>query len=97
MVRYHFGMDSKDGKEIVTVWAWEAHSATSVTRELRMSNDAKLGIILGIAVVIACGIIFFRQPSPPPTGGTPEVPEARAAVGERTSSPTSAPLTPEAR
>jgi hypothetical protein len=43
-----------------------------------MPNDAKLGLIVGVAVVIAISVVFFRKPgSLGPRGAEP----AAAAVG----------------
>jgi hypothetical protein len=41
-----------------------------------MPNDAKLGLICGVSIVTAIGIMFFRQ-----DGALPSNPEATAAVG----------------
>ena len=41
-----------------------------------MPNDAKLGLICGVSIVTAIGIIFFRQ-----EGVLPSNPEATASVG----------------
>ncbi|MCI0378637.1 MAG: hypothetical protein L0215_13595 [Gemmataceae bacterium] len=37
-----------------------------------MTNDAKLGLILGLAVVLLIGIVFVREaPAPDGTGAAP--------------------------
>jgi hypothetical protein len=42
-----------------------------------MPNDAKIGLVVGVGVVIAVAVVFFRKEATlPPTGG-----EATAAVG----------------
>jgi hypothetical protein len=35
-----------------------------------MSNDAKLGLVVGVGLVIAIGVIFFRK-EPPATEAVP--------------------------
>jgi hypothetical protein len=42
-----------------------------------MPNDAKLGLVLGIGLVIAIGVVFFRKE---PSAGAPSVDAAPAAV-----------------
>src|SRR5258706_15963002 len=41
-----------------------------------MPNDAKLGLIVGVGVVIAVAAVFFRKES----AGMPPTPDAQAAV-----------------
>jgi nucleoid-associated protein YgaU len=37
-----------------------------------MPNDAKLGLVVGVGLVIAIGVVFFRkEPTPPATEGAP--------------------------
>ena len=36
-----------------------------------MSNDAKLGLVLGVAIVLVIGLVFFRT-DPLATTGTPK-------------------------
>jgi hypothetical protein len=35
-----------------------------------MSNDAKLGLVIGVAIVIVIGLVFFRA-DPPAAAQTP--------------------------
>jgi hypothetical protein len=50
-----------------------------------MPNDAKLGLVLGIALVIASGVIFFRkEPSPEAAAtGAPAAVTPVRAPGQR--------------
>ena len=50
-----------------------------------MPNDAKLGLICGVSIVTAIGIIFFRQEG----AALPSSPDATAAVGGAKTSPAS--------
>jgi hypothetical protein len=42
-----------------------------------MSNDAKLGLVLGVAIVIVIGLIFFRA-DPPAAAQIPTKPNVVA-------------------
>lgn len=57
-----------------------------------MPNDAKLGLILGIGVVIAVAVLFFRQDPPKPTA----TPGSAGAAKVVLPSPADLPTPPEA-
>lgn len=58
-----------------------------------MPNDAKLGLVLGMGLVIAIGVVFYRKepgPASPPTAGPAAVapgaaPRSKAAKAQTTS------------
>jgi hypothetical protein len=56
-----------------------------------MSNDAKLGLVVGIAVVILIAIVFYRKDP----ALAHAVPEARAAAQVQSASIVGAPLAAE--
>jgi nucleoid-associated protein YgaU len=77
-------------------WAFQAQakptrsfSASSRPETLAMPNDAKLGLILGVALVIAVAVVFFRKEAGP--GGPPTNDWASAKARETGS------LTPSSR
>jgi hypothetical protein len=43
-----------------------------------MPNDAKLGLVVGVVLVIAIAVVFFRREAPP--ANAPVVGELRAPV-----------------
>jgi hypothetical protein len=52
-----------------------------------MPNDAKLGLVLGIGLVVMIGMVYFRADSPargaippPPTAATSEIPSPTADI-----------------
>ncbi len=51
-----------------------------------MPNDAKLGLVLGISLVVMIGMVYFRADSParganpPPPAATSEIPSPLADI-----------------
>jgi len=59
---------------------WLLSSKHFLAREtLRMPNDAKFGLIVGVAVVIAIAVVFFRKEPGPSEPGAGKA--TAAAVG----------------
>jgi len=46
-----------------------------------MPNDAKLGLVVGVGLVIAIGVVFFRKEPPPAGAGAPAAVAAPVAAG----------------
>lgn len=57
-----------------------------------MPNDAKLGLVVGVVVVLSVAVTFFRKP--PPQGQAPE-PVAAAVTAASVSRPVPAKREPE--